>query len=339
MRIDLDQALSEPVATAAALRDRGLRVPRLAGIVGAGVVLAALAIPAAIHFRESPLPEMRLEIVTPATQQPLSFALSPDGRSIVFVAAGSTAADPDRLYLRPLDGTDAQPLPDTAGARLPFWSPDSRSVGFFASGTLYRIDIAGGRAQALAPASNPLGGSWSSDGTILFAPDTVSPLFRVPASGGEVVTATRLDAPRQSSHGRPSFLPDGRQFLFDAAGTDPDVSGLYLGSLEGEAPKRLMAATNGEYLASNRIIFVQQGALVVRGFDPARGVVAGDPVTLATPVGGFSVSSTGIIAHRAPGRVRSATTWFDRAGAALDHRVDAYIEWTRALAGRKAAGR
>jgi Tol biopolymer transport system component len=325
VRIDLDQALSEPVATALALRDRGFRVARLAGIMGAGVVLAALAIPAAIHFRELPPPEMQLQIVTPATQQPLSFALSPDGRYIVFVAAGSTAADPDRLYLRPLDRTDARPLPDTAGARLPFWSPDSRSVGFFASGTLYRIDIAGGRAQTLASASNPVGGSWSSDGTILFAPDTVSPLFRVPASGGEAVAATKLDAPRQSSHSRPSFLPDGRQFLFDGAGTDPDVSGLYLGSLEGDAPKRLTSATNGAYLASDRIIFVQQGALVVHRFDPARGVLTGDPVTLAASVGGFSVSSAGIIAHRPPGRVQSATTWFDRTGAALDHRVEAYI--------------
>ena len=227
--------------------------------------------------------------------------------------------------LRPLDTTDAQPL---AAYRLVPGSRSGRPTAARSASLLrYALSHRHRRRSGSGPgaASNPLGGSWSSDGTILFAPDTVSPLFRVPASGGEVVAATRLDAPRQSGHGRPSFLPDGRQFLFDGAGTDSDVSGLYLGSLDGEAPKRLMAATNGDYLASNRIIFMQQGALVVRGFDPARGVLTGDPVTLAASVGGFSVSSAGIIAHRPPGRVQSATTWFDRAGAALDHRVDAYI--------------
>jgi Tol biopolymer transport system component len=326
VRIDLDHALSESMAAAAAPPDRRSRVARPAWIAGTVVVVAALAIPAAIHLRELAPPEMQLQIVTPATQLPLSFALSPDGRYIVFVASGSTAADPDRLYLRPLDKTEGTPLPHTEGARLPFWSPDSRSLGFFASGRLLRIDIAGGPAQSLAQASNPVGGAWGRDGTILFAPDTVSPLFRVPASGGTTaVAATTLDAPQQTGHRQPSFLPDGRQFLFHAAGSDPDVAGLYVGSIDGGSPKRLIAATSGAYLAPDRIVYVQQGDLVLRRFDPGRGVLSGEPLTLATSVGGFSVSSTGMIAHRAAGSAPLATAWFDRSGAAMEQHVGVYL--------------
>ncbi|HET9359997.1 MAG TPA: hypothetical protein VFO58_09610, partial [Vicinamibacterales bacterium] len=317
VRIDLDQALSGPSAGAPAPPVRRSRVARLAWIGGSVVVIAALAIPAAMHFLELAPPEIRLQIVTPATQQPLSFALSPDGRYIVFVVSGSTAGDPDRLYLRPLDRTEGTVLPHTEGARLPFWSPDSRSVGFFASERLHRIDIAGGPAQPLAPASNPRGGSWGTDGTILFAPNTVSPLLRVPASGGTAaVAATTLDATRQTSHSQPSFLPDGRRFLFYGASSDPDVSGLYLGSRDGHPPKRLIAATQGAFLAPDTLVLVQQEDLIARRFDPTQGVLSGDPVTLATSVGAFSVSSTGIIAHRAAGGAQLPTNWFDRTGAA-----------------------
>jgi hypothetical protein len=300
VRIDLDQVQAEPAGSAPAVHARSSRLAPLAALGVAIVTTVALAVLAVIHFREAP-PEMRLQIVTPPTRQPLDFALSPDGRHIVFV--GSESSDGvDRLYLRPLGKGDAQPMAGTDGARLPFWSPDSRSVGFFAAGKLYRVDIAGGAARALAAAANPVGGAWSGNGTILFTPDTVSPLFRVPASGGETVAATRLDAPRQTNHRQPSFLPDGRQFLFNSGGSDPDEAGLYLGSLDGGVPKRLTPAdSGGAYLAPDRVLFLAQGALVARRFDAARGVLIGDPVTLATSVGRFSVSATGIVAHRAGG--------------------------------------
>jgi eukaryotic-like serine/threonine-protein kinase len=296
VRIDLEHAPTELVTTPPPVRDRGSRLSRLA-LSGAMVTLiAALVIPATRSLRESAPPEMRLQIVTPPSRQQLNFALSPDGRNILF-AAGPTSGAPDRLYLRALDSTEAQPIAGIEEARLPFWSPDSRSVGFFASGKLYRVDLAGGPAQALASASNPLGGAWNADGTILFAPDSTSPLFRVPAAGGEAAAATTLDAPRQSSHRQPSFLPDGRQFLFLSVGGDPNVSGLYLGSLDGRAQRRLVAAdAGGAYLAPERIIYVQGGALVARRFDPARGVMTGDPMTVTFPVGAFSVSSTDIVA-------------------------------------------
>jgi serine/threonine protein kinase len=314
VRIDLDQARADPPPASATIQNRGSRTALVMWTASGLIVMAVLAIPAVTHFREQPPPEMHVQIVTPPTRFPLSFALSPDARYIVFVASGSSANDPDRLYLRRLDKNEAQPIAGTDHSRLPFWSPDSRSVGYFASGKLYRVDIAGGRAQALASASNPQGGAWNADGTILFAPDTVSPLFRVPASGGEAVTATTLDAPRQTNHRRPSFLPDGRRFLFQAAG-DPDVSGLYLGSLDGQAPARLVAGDlGGEFLAPDRIVFLQQDALVARLLDRTRSILTGDPVTLAPSVRQFSVSATGVIAHRAAGRTRIEATWIDRNG-------------------------
>ena len=327
VRIDLEQALAEPEAAAVTVRDRGSRLTRLAWIAGALALTAALAIPAAIHVREAPPPELRLEIVTPPTLAPLHFALSPDGRSIVFVASESSDAA-QRLYLRALDKTDAQPLAGTEGARFPFWSPDGRSIGFFASEKLFRIDLAGGPPLELALAANPQGGAWGADGTILFVPNTVSPLLGVPASGGEPKAVTELDAPRRLGHRLPSFLPGGRQFLFYAQG-EPDGSGIYLGSLDEPGSRRLTRAdSSGVFLAPDLVVFVQQGALVARRLDAARGELTGDPVTLAASVGsdfflgGFSTSPTGVLAYRAGSRAQRRLTWFDRTGRVLEQAGD-----------------
>ena len=260
---------------------RGARLAWIALAVAA-IVIVALAIPAVRYLRETPPPsppETRIEIVTPATTDPISFALSPDGRQIVFVASGDGAS---RLWLRSLATTTAQPLAGTEGATYPFWSPDSRSVGFFADGKLKRLDIGGGAPQTLATVTAARGGTWNADGVILFAPTTASPLFRVPASGGEAVAVTKLD--RQTSHRFPSFLPDGRQFLFYAQGT-PETAGIYLGSLDSAETRRLTAAdTAGVYLSSGWLLWVRAGTLVAQRLDLERKALTGDPVTLADPV-------------------------------------------------------
>ena len=126
-------------------------------------------------------PETRLDIVTPATDDPTSFALSPDGRQIVFVASGDGVS---RLWLRSLATTTAQPLAGTEGAQFPFWSPDGRSLGFFAAGELKRLDLGGGAPQTLAPAAAGRGGTWNADGVIVFAPSLDDPPDRVSATGG-----------------------------------------------------------------------------------------------------------------------------------------------------------
>ena len=243
---------------------------------------------------------MRLQVVTPPTLDPLDFALSPDGRYLVFVATGSSSDEPQRLYLRSLDQTDARPLVGTEGARAPFWSPDSRSLGFFASEQVSSDRHRRRTGAAAGSAANPQGGAWGADGTIVFAPTTVSPLFQVPASGGKLTAATALESPSHTNHRRPFFLPGSRQFLFYATG--PGSASLYLGSLDGGALKRVTAAEGGaQILEPDHILFAQQGSLVARRFDTARGEVTGDPVTVAAGTGAGSSASIGFSASAAGG--------------------------------------
>src|SRR6185503_8459919 len=125
-----------------------------------------LAIPALRHLRETQPLEIRTDIATPKTDRPTTFALSPNGEQMVFAALDNSVS---RLWLRSLSSTTAQPLAGTEGGSLPFWSPDGRSIAFFAGGTLKRLDLGGG-PQTLAPATNGGGGTWNADGVIVFAP-------------------------------------------------------------------------------------------------------------------------------------------------------------------------
>jgi Tol biopolymer transport system component len=159
---------------------------------------------------------MRLQMVTPPGDI-AGFALSPDGRTVVFAAEG-------KLWLRSLAVEDARPLEGTESAGAPFWSPDSQSIGFFQEQQLKRLDLAGGTPRKLADSPQAYGGSWSRDGVILFSRVNTAPLFRVAATGGTPVEATRLDSPRHVAHRFPHFLPDGRHFLVYVTGA-PDVQG------------------------------------------------------------------------------------------------------------------
>jgi Tol biopolymer transport system component len=280
----------------------------------------ALALPAFRHLLEVKAPEpheTRLEISTPPTGVPLEFALSPDGRYMAFVASGD---GPQRLWVRPLDKTEATPLKGTEDADYPFWSPDSHSVAFTAGGKLKRIDIAGGLPHVLAVSSAIRGGAWRADGTILFNA-TLGPLSRVAASGGgEPVAVTRLNS--QVAHVFPQFLPDGRHFTFYAFGT-PDTSGIYLASLDGGEPKRLAPSdTEAAYLAPDMIVFGRGTALVAQHLDLQRNELTGEPMTVADPVktdgvvgyGGFSISDDGRISYRSGGAGLRHLKWYDRTG-------------------------
>jgi Tol biopolymer transport system component len=278
---------------------------------------SALSMPAVRHLREPPPLETRVDIVTPATEDPAGFALSPDGRQIVFVASDDRAS---RLWLRGLSTTTAQPLGGTEGAASPFWSPDGRSIGFFAAGALKRLDLGGGAPTTLAPAINGSGGTWNADGVIVFAPDLTSPLLRVSATGGASVAVTTLGA--QQGHVHPHFLPDGRRLLFMAYGS-PEVTGIYLGRLDGSAPTRLVSGPSpGVYAPPGWVLWVRAGVLTAQQLDVGRRSLTGEPVTLAdgmatdrlqAPV---SVAATGLIAYRALGTNRRHLTWFDRSGTA-----------------------
>jgi Tol biopolymer transport system component len=263
-----------------------------------------------------------VDIVTPATNSPASFALSPDGRKIAYVATGDGAS---RLWVRSLDSTSAQPLPGTENAFNPFWSPDSRSLGFFADLKLKRIDLGGGQPQTLTEVTTAAAqGAWSEQGVILFNGGNAAALSRIPASGGQVVAVTRLGK-GQTSHRSPRFFPGGKQFLFTSTGTD---TGLWLGSLDAGEPRRVSALAAGtesvgEYLAPGWLVRVRGNVLAAQRFDASRGQLSGDPVTLAqgvgidqiTQAGSFSVSPSGMIAWRAGGgEGKRQLIWFIRSG-------------------------
>jgi Tol biopolymer transport system component len=257
----------------------------------------------------------------PSTDEKPSFALSPDGRQLVFVATSKGVAT---LWLRPLDQADAQPLADTEGASYPFWAPDSRSVGFFADGKLKRLDLGRGGPVVLADAPYPYGGTWNRDNVIVFTPDTTGGLLRVAATGGTPTTVTRPPRFGELFQRLPFFLPDGRRFLFHIGLATAEVQGVYLGSLDAPDIQRVLpGAVAAVYAPSGHLLTVRQGALVAVPFDVARGTVSGDPVAVAPAVatnsswGAFSVSATGLLAYRAGVGGHRQLTWFARDGTVV----------------------
>jgi Tol biopolymer transport system component len=263
--------------------------------------------------------ETRVDIVTPPTTQPASFALSPDGRQVVFVASDDKAS---RLWVRSLATTTAQPLAGTEGATFPFWSPDGKSLGFFAGGSLRRRDLDGGEARILAPATNGNGGTWNTDNVIVFAPSSTVALMRVPANGGPVTAATTL-GPQQFGHVHPQFLPDGRRLLFLCSGS-ADVAGIYLGGLDGRPSVKLSSdISSGLYLPPGWLLWARAGSLTAQRLDVERAALTGEPVTLTDGIRSdfvgtripVSVAATGLVAYRTTGGGERQLTWFDRSGA------------------------
>jgi hypothetical protein len=196
--------------------------------------LTAVVLPV---FRKAPAPaEIRFNLLYPrgVAVDFAQLAISPDGQQIV-VAAGFGSAQRSRLWLRPLASASGRLLPGTEGAGFPFWSPDGRSIGFFADQKLKRVDVNSEAIQELAEAPNPRGGTWQRDGAILFAPNGSGPLFRVPETGGQSTAATKLES-GQSDHRAPFILPDGKHFLYYARGK-PEVRGVHIARVDGTETK------------------------------------------------------------------------------------------------------
>jgi hypothetical protein len=326
LRLDIEHALIEPARPVVRPVEAAARRRAWTPWIVAGLLAAALAAALLTSVFRPPArpPEMRLEITTPATVDPTSFAISPDGRQLVY--AGS-AEGQRRLYLRSLDATEAHPLAGTEWATYPFWSPDGRSIAFFgADGKLRRIETGGGPPTVLGQGQPGLGGTWSAGGAVLFAPFAAGPLLRAPASGGEAVPATKV-SPGQVGHSFPAFIGDSTQFLFYVRGSD-EIQGIYIGSLDSADTRRLTPAdTPGLYTSQGWLLFGSQGKLVARRFDPTTNELSGDPIALANslatnPLGlfvarPFSASNTGHVVYRVGGPVTTQLTWFDRSGRAL----------------------
>ncbi len=251
-------------------------------------------------------------------------ALSPDGSRWAVVAPDSTGAPV--LWVRPLDSLDAQALEGTEDATDPFWSPDSRSIAFWAQNKLMRLDASGGPAQTICDAPNGRGGSWNQEGTILFSVSDPPTLLRVPAEGGTPVAASELDASRQEdSHLWPWFLPDGRHFIFFVHSKTSDHSGIALGSLESRQHRFLFPNYSNAVYASGYLVFVRGGYLMAQKFDSGRGELAGEAAPIAEQAaaflkhnhGTFAVSQNGTLLYFRGAGVGSQLRLVDRSGHQL----------------------
>ena len=290
-----------------------------------GVTTALIAI---LHWgRRPPLAEpVRFELPLPPGN--LSFTVSPDGRQLAFPVPG-----PDgRISIRPLDSLEARSLPGTENVQTPvFWSPDSRFIAFQSGNNLKKIDVSGGPPQPICDVSGiALGGAWNRDGTIIFG--TVgNGIMQVPAAGGvpSLVTTT---SGRNEIHVFPSFLSDGRHFIYLRA---PENTGIYVGSLDlkpdQQSSKQVLATPVMAVYAPSpeagmgRLLFMREGSLLAQPFDERRLEPTGEPVLFAEHVasfllsGAYSASSSGVLAYRPAksGPGLSELTWYDRQGKEL----------------------
>ena len=253
-------------------------------------------------------------------------ALSPDGRMLAMVAY-STQANNYALWAHEVGSRQTSLLNGTQGASYPFWSPDGKFIGFFADGKLKRVDVSGGQAQVLCDAPNGRGGTWNRDGVIVFTPDAFGGLFRVSSRGGSPVEMTKPDSSRfETSHRWPSFLPDGKHFLYLAANFAGKVesNAIFLGSLDSQE-RRLLVSTsaNAAYAEPGYLLYLRDKTLVAQPFDRQRYVLSGEPHTLNDDVlylpgverAVFSVSNGEVlVTQTGKGASNAQLTWFDRSG-------------------------
>jgi serine/threonine protein kinase/Tol biopolymer transport system component len=306
---------------------------RLAWLTVAALVLVAMGFGAAMYFTARPVEQLSIRALAPppdnwtidAGSIPTRLAVSPDGRRVAFVAR--SGSNRPRIWVRRLDSLAVQQLDGTDDAAWPFWSSDSRHLGFFAEDKLKRIEASGGPVLTLCDAAVSLisgvggsgGGTWNSDGVILFGLGRKG-LHRVPASGGAPTPV--VHAQNAAYSGLPFFLPDGRHFLFKVGTGGTTGPALHLGSLDsGESREIVKGAVSQGMYAQGYLLFVRETTLMAQPFDPTRLALNGDPQPLVEDVetGGagnsaFSVSENGVIAYLAGGEQAGRLVWMDRSG-------------------------
>src|SRR5581483_3013419 len=211
---------------------------------------------------------------------------------------------------------------------FPFWSPDSRNIAFFTGNQLMRLDIAGGAPIALTSCVAARGGSWSREGVIVFTPSVLSPIYRVSDRGGKAEAVTKLQLPRETTHRWPSFLPDGKHFIYLAANHQDDTGGsnaVYLGSIDGKTQKLVINTTGNAIYSAGKLLFVREARLYAQTMSED-GIVSGEPAVVAENVlndagiwrGGFSVSDSGDLVYcEGQAAVSSTLLWVDRTGREL----------------------
>jgi len=318
IEIDDERAGKEDVERQRVPPSSAPRSPLALGAAAALIVFAAAAAGAWWPRAAPKVSEIRLELTTAPTTD-ASIAISPDGKTIVFAARSGGRS---QLWLRPIDSSTARPLAGTFGATRPFWSPDGRSLGFFADLSLKTLDVDGGSVKTLvSEIPVAIGGTWNRDGTILFSDNPGGPIRRTSAEGIQPVAATRI-LPQQRGHYSPRFLPDGRHFLFFVNGTS-DTQGVYVGLLDSPDAKRLFDAdTPAEYAATGQLLFVREGHLLAQAFEPDRLELTGSPVPVAEGVsaGTMVAAAAGAVIYRTPPPElgQRQLSWVDRLGRETD---------------------
>jgi serine/threonine protein kinase/Tol biopolymer transport system component len=328
--------LSDASSMSTAARAGRHRVPTAwLGWGAAALLLATLAPLAYQHVRERPASPSPIRFQISPTVEfsgPGNFGLSPDGRRLAFVGRGSDGIA--RLWIRAMDSLEVRLLPGSETVDLtppPFWSPDGRFVAFDAGGKLKKLDVSGGLAQTLCDLPGvAVGGSWNPDGDIIVG-NTSGGLLRVRETGGAALPITALDPARKEEfHLLPTFLPDGRHFVYlRISPSMPEAGGTYVGTLdakpEEQSAQRLLPYEVGlTYAAASdsgrgRLLFLREGTLMAQPFDATRLTLAGDPMPVAERVGSFrdggyfSASANDVLVYRTAD-TDSQLTWFDRQG-------------------------
>jgi len=259
--------------------------------------------------------------------------ISPDGSTLAFTATDQQGKN--GLWVRPMNSVEARALAGTDDAIFPFWSPDSRSLGFFVNGKLKTIDVNGGSGVVVCDALLGRGGAWAASGVIVFSPGPIGPLVRVNANGGNPVEVTKIDTHQHSSHRWPFFLPDGKHFLYLALNHDRAQSGndaIYYASLDGRENRLLLRTQSSAVYARGFLFFVRGDQLMAQAFDPANGTLSGDPQGVAKGVisdattwhTDASAADNGLLVFGSGGSGDVQLVWLDRKGNQIGVAADKF---------------
>jgi serine/threonine protein kinase len=324
-------SVSTQTVTAPALTPGWFSRNRLSLVLAAVAVLTTIDF-AILYFRRPAEPEAQTVrfFVHPPDKGTISGGggqhISPDGLRLVYPVTG---ADGRRLlWVRPIDSLTAQPLEGTEDASNPFWSPDSRFIGFYAAGAkLKKVEYTGGPTQVLTDVQVRGGGTWNREGVIVFTKNSGEGLYRISASGGAPIPATTLDESRQEvAHVWPYFLPDGRHFLYLARSGKRENTGIYVGTLDSSERKLLLNTESSvAYAPPGFLLFLRDRTLMAQAFDADTLQLSGEPFPIADQVGEnaaigrafFSVSQTGVLAFLGASTPNTQLAWFDRTGKQL----------------------